>query len=494
MKLNALHHWLIIFCVSISIVFTIFRFSFLYDIPKGFFVDESSIAYNALSILRTGTDEHGATVPLYFKAFGDYKNPLFVYSVVPLLALFGSSITSVRLASALWGAAALGMFIFFLRRAHFPRKIVFFAAFILLTNPWFVQLSRVAFEVASVPFFLFTAVVSFYLLSEEKNLSTQKTKLWLFVFATSLAGAFYAYTATRMIAPLAFGMGLLMIYKKIGWKLFWGSGLLFALYLLPLFASQSVSEGALAARYAVVGLSNYTHSAGDFFFQFLNNYVHHFSPHFLWNGGDGNLRHVPSPYGIFYLTSIPFIIFGCIELYKKRKHVFYNWLFFLLLLSPIPSALTIQSPHVLRSVSFITLLFVVAAFGVRWCMESPGWKKTLAHFFIFLIGIESLFFLYFYTHVYVQNSRPWFDAGTVEILQGIPQYQKPVYLSKNLYVGTYATALFLGKDISPLGFDTVSNPGSYILDLNECLLFEHAERAVFFSRIDATCALVVPQQ
>src|SRR4030095_10266595 len=45
------------------------------SLPRGFYVDESSIAYNAHLIASTGRDEHGAAWPLYFKAFGEYKNP-----------------------------------------------------------------------------------------------------------------------------------------------------------------------------------------------------------------------------------------------------------------------------------------------------------------------------------------------------------------------------------------------------------------------------------
>ncbi|HYY94383.1 MAG TPA: hypothetical protein VE713_07680, partial [Pyrinomonadaceae bacterium] len=46
--------------------------------PPGFYIDESSIAYNAETIARTGADEHGTPWPLFFRAFGDYKNPTYV--------------------------------------------------------------------------------------------------------------------------------------------------------------------------------------------------------------------------------------------------------------------------------------------------------------------------------------------------------------------------------------------------------------------------------
>ncbi|HEX8897128.1 MAG TPA: hypothetical protein VF751_00395, partial [Chthoniobacterales bacterium] len=42
--------------------------------PPGFYIDESSVAYNAHTIATTGRDENGVAWPLYFRAFGDYKN------------------------------------------------------------------------------------------------------------------------------------------------------------------------------------------------------------------------------------------------------------------------------------------------------------------------------------------------------------------------------------------------------------------------------------
>src|ERR1051325_9593461 len=80
--------------------------------PPGFYIDESSIAYNAHTIARTGSDENGARWPLYFRAFGDYKNPVYIYLLAGLFRLTGPSILVARLLSAslvVLAAAALGV-------------------------------------------------------------------------------------------------------------------------------------------------------------------------------------------------------------------------------------------------------------------------------------------------------------------------------------------------------------------------------------------------
>ena len=60
--------------------------------PAGFYIDESSIAYNAYTISQTGQDEFGKPWPLFFRAFGDYKNPTYIYLLALFFKLTGPSI------------------------------------------------------------------------------------------------------------------------------------------------------------------------------------------------------------------------------------------------------------------------------------------------------------------------------------------------------------------------------------------------------------------
>ena len=51
--------------------------------------DEVSHGYNAFSILKTGRDEWGAWFPSIFRAFGDYKLPVYIYLTTLPVAIFG---------------------------------------------------------------------------------------------------------------------------------------------------------------------------------------------------------------------------------------------------------------------------------------------------------------------------------------------------------------------------------------------------------------------
>jgi len=101
-KLWSSHDMKYRFIIGFCLIVGLALFLRLYQLganPAGFFCDEASIGYNAYSILTTGKDEYGKSFPLFFQAFGEYKNPLDIYSTLPLVAAFGLNEFSVRLES-----------------------------------------------------------------------------------------------------------------------------------------------------------------------------------------------------------------------------------------------------------------------------------------------------------------------------------------------------------------------------------------------------------
>ena len=59
------------------------------SVPPGLHHDEACNGYDAYSILHTGRDHHGNFMPIAIEAFGDYRPPIFDYSLVPLIGLSG---------------------------------------------------------------------------------------------------------------------------------------------------------------------------------------------------------------------------------------------------------------------------------------------------------------------------------------------------------------------------------------------------------------------
>src|SRR6476646_2895122 len=97
--------FVVLFTVTLAIGVVIYARHLTIN-PPGFFIDESSVAYNALTISESGCDEYGARWPLYFRAFGDYKNPVYVYLLAIIFRFTGPSMVVARMLSAASGVFA----------------------------------------------------------------------------------------------------------------------------------------------------------------------------------------------------------------------------------------------------------------------------------------------------------------------------------------------------------------------------------------------------
>ncbi len=91
---------------------TILRLWRISDVPVSLFGDELDVGYHAYSILKTGKDYSGNSWPLHFQSLAEWRTPLYLYSAVPTVALFGISPLGVRLPAAIFGV--LGIFAFYL--------------------------------------------------------------------------------------------------------------------------------------------------------------------------------------------------------------------------------------------------------------------------------------------------------------------------------------------------------------------------------------------
>ena len=70
-------------------------------VPPGLYADEASVGYNAWTIAQFGVDEHGIRFPLFFEAFGEYKNPIYIYALALLLLFLPLTSAVARFPAAL---------------------------------------------------------------------------------------------------------------------------------------------------------------------------------------------------------------------------------------------------------------------------------------------------------------------------------------------------------------------------------------------------------
>ena len=157
--------------------------------------DEAAIGYNAYSLIETGKDEYGQTLPIIFKSFGDYKPGLYIYLAIPFIKIFGLNTIATRLPSVLFGSL-LPILIYFLIKEIKPKadKTAIIAAIITTFNPYSIHFSRGAWETNILTFELVLASCLFF------KYINQKINKYLFFSAIIFGLTLFTYQAGKMIS------------------------------------------------------------------------------------------------------------------------------------------------------------------------------------------------------------------------------------------------------------------------------------------------------
>src|SRR3989344_4924231 len=93
--------------IGIFLVASILRLWKISEVPVSLFGDELDVGYQAYSILKTGRDYYGNFMPIHFHSLAEWRTPLYLYSSVPTIAIFGVSAYGVRLPAAIFGVAGV---------------------------------------------------------------------------------------------------------------------------------------------------------------------------------------------------------------------------------------------------------------------------------------------------------------------------------------------------------------------------------------------------
>src|SRR3989338_10757572 len=139
----------------ILVLFLVTRLYKISEIPASVYWDEASIGYNAYSILKTGKDEWGDFFPLHFRAFGEFKLPVYIYTSAIFVKLFGLNEFSVRISAVLFSLGVVILTYFLAKKLSGSIQIGLWSIFFITISPWFFIFSRTGFEV--------TAGLMFYL-------------------------------------------------------------------------------------------------------------------------------------------------------------------------------------------------------------------------------------------------------------------------------------------------------------------------------------------
>lgn len=424
--------------------------------------DEPSWGYNAYSILKTGRDEYGNFLPLIFKAFGDYKSAVYVYLTVPSVAIFGLNEFAVRFPAALFGAISVFLSFFVVREIFKDFKgkeiIGLLTSAILALSPWNYHYSHGAWEVNILLTFLLLGIY-FFLKANEKP--------WFFYVSAFFFGlCFYVYASAKLLIPLIIG-GLVLIFlnelKKIAPRQLLISSLILLFMIMPVFKFTFL--GGAGGRLKVMSIFSYPRTIQEaeeiaqeegglpqsLEFRFfhgslvyyargiLGRYLNHFSPRFLFFEGDwSNPRHSVPFAGVLNLLDILFLPLGIYFLISRKiKHQSLIW--YLLLITPLPAALSRDIIQATRSYFMILPLTVISAFGMYFVWEKlAGFKKFLRITVLFFLVFGYIFsFVHFLDQFFVHAPKAYssfWQYGYKEAVKFVEEngknYERVVFTQK----------------------------------------------------------------
>ncbi|MCJ7805580.1 glycosyltransferase family 39 protein [Patescibacteria group bacterium] len=403
----------IILIISIGLAI-LTRFYKLGEAPKGLYIDEAGQGYNAYSILKTGKDEFGKPFPIVFRSFTDFKTPIYIYLIVPLIPIFGLTAFTVRFPSFFFSILTIPL-IFFLIKELVPKKgglyLAGLTSLLLAISPWHILFGRTNFE-CNVALFFFLGGVYLFL----KGLKNPK----LLVFsAISFAIAIPAYHAQRVVTPLMVII-LFLKYRKILLSkthirsLLSGAFLAFLISLptlsialtpgflarasgLNIFSFNRASPpGFMAGKTGLLGwiVNNLPFLSSREFFSLYFSYLF---PRNMFVLGDYGPRSSFPDLATFFLWQAPFYLSGLYLLIKNKK--LGELRFFtlaLLLIGPIPAAVTRDPYSSIRSLQLVIPQNIIIALGLYRTFQF--FSKRI--FKIFFISTFSLLVIYSLTKLY----------------------------------------------------------------------------------------------
>jgi 4-amino-4-deoxy-L-arabinose transferase-like glycosyltransferase len=403
--------------------------------------DEASLGYNAYSILKTGKDEYGNTLPLIFKSFGDYKPGFYVYLSIPFIGALGLNQLAVRLPSVILGSLTPLVLYLLVKEVSKDERLSLISAGVLAVLPWHIHFSRGAWEVNVMTF-----LVTLGTYGVIKWLADERVK-WLITGLSSFLFGLVTYQGAKMVVPLiGLGLGYLLLrtrnfehreLKRYIVPKFVIPGFIFV--MLTAWWYLASFSGPASNRLKVASLFSYRRPSQEIreilsedriesknfhyiifhgeWLHFLrggmSRYFNHFSPRFLGFEGDWqNARHSAPYFGVIGHFGLILLILGLIFFVSKNKNWRNGFWIYWLIALPLPAVLTRDSVSSVRSLPMIIAISFFIAYGISNIMDifKNNARLFITCYLLLIIFFVSDFGYYldlYYNHMVKLNPKQW---------------------------------------------------------------------------------------
>ena len=451
-----------ILLIAILLVAAFLRLWKLTEVPVSLFGDELDVGYHAYSILKTGRDYSGNFMPLHFHSLAEWRTPLYLYSVVPTVAIYGISPLGVRLPAALFGILGVWGLYLLVKQLTKNKQLALLSAFVLTISPWHIQYSRAAFEVTMLLAFL---LFGFYFFFKSLSIGEQGPKdgKWLWAAAALLVTTPLIYSTAKLFTLIML-LVLLILWRKEIFKLpkktllstlavlavlggitayatlFSGGGQRFGyigVFTDPVIPTEVGTERLRDARMRDEMGLGITPQISDRFFHnkvtfwsenITRNILQPFSTDFLFIKGDLNLRHSIDGVGQFYRIEFLAMILGLVFFFSRFKNKrIKTFVALWLILGVLPAAITRDGgQHATRLILILPPLVLLISYGL---LETINLLKgnTKKLFILGYFGSLALCFVTYQHQYWVHSpwdSERWWHSGFKESFSVIEEIDK----------------------------------------------------------------------
>ena len=407
------HPWRVTAGIALAAVAAI-HLAGLGDAPPGLYNDEASIGYNAWSIAHHGTDEYGARLPLYFKAFGEYKNPVYIYLLAPFTWVLPLTVYVERLPAALCGIAVCALLGLAGRRVTGSNAVGLATLLTAAATPWLFSDSRFGVEVTTME-----VAVAALIWCLSRAWGGDARLGWWAAAGVAVGLCALAYSSGRLLAALlAVGVLLCDPPRRLIQRRTVAFGLPIAAAGGALLGYSQANAGQLTTRLSLLSVTADHPDAIHLVARVVRNYATYLGAPFLFTSGDRNPRHNTGFGGMLLVVLLPVLVVGAVSCIRRIGEPMRRLALLGTALGPVPAALTAEStPHSLRAAGMLPFLLLLAAYGWAELLPLILARRALVVAAAVVVAADCGGYFYDYFLRYPDRSLQAWDSGQVAAIE-----------------------------------------------------------------------------
>jgi hypothetical protein len=382
-------------------------------VPPYLLHDEIKGALQSQSLVDTGRDLNGRRLPLYFPdpGFTVGRDPISIYLTALVLHVRPLSESSIRLPSALVGAAGVGL-TFALARLWWPGAVLPWvaAAMLALTPSYFMQ-SRLGHQaIYPVPFVLLWLICLTLYVRDGRRRQAACSGL-------ALGVGMYSYLAAFITMPVCLAATAGLMAWRRDWRAAGAAAGAFGLMLVPLLLWQFTQPDRYAdilTSYGLTGEPGATGRSclaaiGEAFRLRVDTYWDAFNPSRFFFTGESSLNVSTRQAGILLLPMAVFLMAGIARVLAAPRPLAVV-LLAAFLAAPLP-AVVMADVEIRRWLVALPFAALLATFGVQTLLASRWGARMAALSLLALLPLQYAGFARDYFTDYPQRAGFWFGGN-----------------------------------------------------------------------------------